>query len=121
MSTPRVIARVFAVLLIVLFVTVLPVVLLTYNSVSVALSPAFLDPPCRTPGCTKGACPQRPKTWPARCQAGGDARAGDLPARCAGLGADPDRRRPAVERAGMGQGDRGRAPPLAVGERLAPR
>jgi len=43
MSTPRVIARVFAVLLIVLFVTVLPVVLLTYNSVSVALSPAFLD------------------------------------------------------------------------------
>jgi hypothetical protein len=33
----------FAVLLIVLFVVVLPVVLLAYNSVSVALSPAFLD------------------------------------------------------------------------------
>jgi|GEM_PF-3188630 len=43
MSTPRVIARLFAVLLIVLFVTMLPVVLLTYNSVSVAVSPAFLD------------------------------------------------------------------------------
>ncbi len=43
MSTPRVIARLFAVLLIVLFVMVLPMVLLAYNTTSVALSPAFLD------------------------------------------------------------------------------
>ena len=43
MSTPRVLARIFAALIIVLFVITLPMVLLTYNSVSVALSPAFLD------------------------------------------------------------------------------
>ena len=43
MSTPRVIARFFAVLLIVLFVTVLPAVLLAYNATAVALSPRFLD------------------------------------------------------------------------------
>ena len=43
MSTPRVIARLFAVLLIVLFVTVLPAVLLAYNATATALSPAFLD------------------------------------------------------------------------------
>ena len=43
MSTPRVIARFFAVLLIVLFITVLPLVLLAYNATATALSPAFLD------------------------------------------------------------------------------
>lgn len=43
MSTPRVIARLFAVLLIVLFLVVLPAVLLAYNATAVALSPRFLD------------------------------------------------------------------------------
>jgi hypothetical protein len=43
MSTPRVIARLFAVLLTVLFVAVLPAVLLAYNATAVALSPRFLD------------------------------------------------------------------------------
>ena len=43
MSTPRVIARLFAVLLLVLFLVVLPMVLLVYNTTATALSPAFLD------------------------------------------------------------------------------
>ena len=43
MSTPRVVARIFAVLLIALFVTVLPLLLLAYNAATVALSPGFLD------------------------------------------------------------------------------
>jgi len=43
MSTPRVIARFFALLLIVLFLLVLPLALLVYNTTATALSPAFLD------------------------------------------------------------------------------
>jgi len=100
MSTPRVIARLFAVLLIVLFVTVLPAVLLAYNATATALSPAFLDAALSDTRLYEGGWPKQLTTWPARCQGRRRRAAGNFPARRAGLAADPDRRRSAVERAG---------------------